>query len=254
MSKPVNTSVLPLPPPYAGRYPQQWMASTLREYALPDAALVDRLRALPTAAHACVAAHALYSSVDFTAFPAVFDTVQAALRPAAMVAARAAAFLRQHGLGQASARTPLSPWLALHLRLTDIAGSSGTASVLYRCARDPRALLQVVYGALRAWSAEAGGADYESDPVARGGLRLAVATDDPHSACINLLRSEFPGFIQVESGRWHSDSCREAAFVQEVLAAGTWFLGSGPSTFSQAVAVMRATRLGRPLNATVYMT
>ena len=118
----------------------------------------------------------------------------------------------------------------------------------WRCRTNPALLVDAIFEALRSW----GVADARA-AAANQSLRAAVATDDWHSPCTAAVLRAFPGAVHVASDVWHPDSCREAAFVHDVMAASTWFIGHARSTFSLAIATIRAVQHGRPVTSTTYI-
>lgn len=135
-----------------------------------------------------------------------------ALRPSARIEARVSSFL-------SSAMGGSAEFVGVHLRLTDLYRANAS-----HCARDMRYSL----AALRVMTR------------ARGIRRIALATDDPGSLCAQQLIRAFPATVLIVSSAFSPGSCSEAQFVQEVLARGRCFVGTLNSTFSGAVADLRA--------------
>lgn len=152
-----------------------------------------------------------------------FSEMQRQLAPSERISKAVEAFLRAH-------RVDSRPFAGIHLRLTDIGGKKKARGL--DCSADVYAFVDKIksYAPL-----------YPNMPT-------LLATDNEKSNCTKVVVDRLNP-IFVKSGIWKASSCMEAAFVQEVMARASAFVGVSNSTFSRAIEGIREYRYQHPTRA-----
>lgn len=163
------------------------------------------------------------SPSDITAFTVYYQEAITMLLPAREIEEAAQAFLARHHLR-------LVAFAAIHLRLTDIGGKN-----------------------LNGLGCSANISDFVTAVRSHGRMPVVLATDDESSGCTQMVIEQLKP-IMVRSHRWLGErSCKEAAFVQEVLAHSSVFVGVQNSTFSAAVEGIRLLRHRRRIRGRLFI-
>jgi hypothetical protein len=145
-----------------------------------------------------------------------FNMMQRMVLPSKRISKAVDNFLRAH-------RVHSRPFAGMHLRLTDIGGKT-TANGL-DCSADVYAFIVTI----------------KSFAPLYPNMPTLLATDNETSSCTQVIVNKLSP-IFVKSGIWKASSCMEAAFVQEVLARASAFVGVSNSTFSRAIEGIREHR------------
>ena len=156
--------------------------------------------------------------------------IEGSLLPASAVREEVARFLTRALDGDSSA-----PFVGIHLRNELQHVMSGSIADASGC-RIPTASIINATSELLA---------------STGARRVMLATDNPHGNCTRAVVEAFNPIL-VQSGIWPEDSCREAAFVQDVMGHCVGFVGSSHSTFSIAIDSIKTHRFGRFGNTRLF--
>lgn len=153
------------------------------------------------------------SPSDIASFNVYYEAAMRTLLPASEIELEVQSFLIRHGLLS-------GPFAAIHLRLTDLGGKTD----------------------LNGLGCSANISDFIAAVKGHADMPVLLATDDEASNCTRLVVNELRPIL-VRSGKWLGErSCKEAAFIQEVLAHSFVFVGVRNSTFSAAIEGIRLLR------------
>ena len=222
--------------PYASYYPRPVASECAR--LLTDPALPWRLRTLSDVP--CVMFDHLFCDVQWAVMGsggAAFVSTVKAVQTVAPIEAAVDAWFRKRGIPQHVA-------VGVHLRGGDMRNRAGFPR---DCNGDPR----VGVDALRALVAAAGPAAAERP--------LLIATDDATSPCAAAVLAAFPRHVLVEPPESSiagigglGGPCVSNAFMQEVLARTSAFMGTGASTWSTSVHWLRVARYGHAPSTSIF--
>ena len=211
--------------PYASHFPAHYIRRDLKAF-LTDHYFPYRMKAL---AQRCVVIQTLYLNVNWALIPGMFQRVAANTWPSPTLETQVASWFNRNGVPQHKA-------VGVHLRLTDLA-SGLPFGFAHNCEANPAFVVE----SLRGLVASSPGAD---------ALPLLIASDNFGSPCAAAVTSAFPNHKRVESGHLHG--CEETAFIQEVLARTSGFVGNSLSSFTVSIHWARTARYGKATNTSLF--
>jgi GDP-fucose protein O-fucosyltransferase len=173
--------------------------------------------------YSCTMIQGLYLSFNWAEAPALLSTIQGSLMPSKSISSVVDQFLSNHSL------TPHS-YVGVHIR-------SFQSNFVRTCIENRDQIVAVVKELIA------------STGSSNATLLYGIDHQDASKACIQTLSSLFETSIEVSSGVFDPESCNEAAFVQEVLAMSSAFMGNEISTFSITVNQIRIARYKYPMSS-----
>jgi hypothetical protein len=201
------------------QFPPYFQAHDLREFMTDPFFPVS----IQQVNFSCIMIQGLYLSFNWVEAPSLLSTIQASLLPSKSISSAVDRFFANHSIISHS-------YVGVHIR-------SFQSNFVRTCLENRDQIFAVVNELIT------------STGSTNDTLLYGIDHMDASKACIQTLSPLFERSIEISSGAFNPESCNEAAFVQEVLAMSTAFMGNEISTFSITVNQMRIARYDYPMSS-----